>query len=136
MVRRDVHKNLIIPTRKAPRSSTQKSAGRNYAANFRENLFQLDFSHLRARGIEIRSSEPNRPEAMIETPTPTDHGDAAFGHLGAPFSECLCQHPCARGFSLYRVIGRSFLRVVGANRHEENLWAYVEGLIEAVCYAA
>jgi hypothetical protein len=44
------------------------------------NLLELDFSHLRAKGLEIRSS----PQCATSSdqgayPPPTDHNDAVYG---------------------------------------------------------
>jgi hypothetical protein len=95
------------------------------------NLLELDFSHLRAKGLEIRSS----PQCATSSdqgayPPPTDHNDAVYDP--SPHFSKSTPLPIPPGL-LCRETFCGSLRQTDMQKVPR---AFVEGLTEAVSYTA
>ncbi len=94
---------------------------------------KLDFSHLRAKGIEIRCSPQCSRSAdreVLLAPIPTMVRYGSWPLLAPLFSETPL--PTAAGTLLGRLV---FAGRCGKNRHVKSPEGFVERLTDAVCYA-
>src|SRR5215204_3885706 len=94
-----------------------------------DGLRRLDFSHLQAKGLEIRSSRQCASSAdQGAYPPPTDHNDAVYGPFTPLFSE-----NASSTTSRFLISSATFCGSVCRNDPQKVPRAFVESLSDAVC---